>query len=326
MEKYPNDVLPRFYLGVAKSLTGYGGIREAESHLRKVLESRVESLRLTAMYNLAATFIEAYTSESFHRAQILLEDLIGELRKKRSNVSVYGALLTKLRRRRYDARDELLFQAWAVLLYSQIHGTLWAKRDTGSLEELASDIAARKQGLDQFKAEFDEAGGEQIPGSREIFADYANDWGMYEWSLASLHRTTDSAESRRRGEAAVKWFDEALSKKPNWPPARANKAGVYEEVLGDDDKAIELWTELTRGLAQAEFACYNLGKIYAKKKEYRRAVEWLEKADPIPGAEPERARILQEHLGSPAEARAIWEAILKNDPNNQAAHNALREL
>ena len=130
VESFPEDVLPRFYLGLVASLLGDMNQDEAIKLFKSVETSRIESIRLPAKYNLAATFIERYDSKGFDEAERLLDEVVTELllKRKSTQIPVWRRLL---RCSRPTEVDELLFQAWAVLLYVKVHKYLWKERRCG---------------------------------------------------------------------------------------------------------------------------------------------------------------------------------------------------
>lgn len=350
VQRYPADLLPRFYLGIAKSLTGYRGVAEAIEQFRYIEATGVEALRLTTQYNLAAAYIEKYTPEGFAYAEHLLSELVGEL-KRQGDLKPKPSWLRLVTGRSDEPHRvaELLFQAWAVLLFVQTRQKLWIHRTRKRGAEVDKAVENLKEQFGEFERDFTKAGGEQIiPGAEDIRADFWNGKGLwnesqawFQWPAAETAAATGGLRvedvamggglgiveslARKHADAAVECFQQALRYKHRWPPAMANLGRVYATLLGEMDRAIDLFTQLTRGSAQVEYSNYCLGVICVGREDYEAAVGFFEKAAPIPEAWPHRARILQT-LGRPEEARAIWEQVLAEDPSDQEAAAAIAKL
>lgn len=289
--KYPADLLPKFYLGVAQSLRGYAGLDPARENLKQVINSGNKSLRRTARYNLAAAYVEAYSNEMFGKAEKLLKELIGELRSES------------------QADRPLLFQSWALLLYIRIHRDLWKRtKKAATWEQLQGDFSAIERELFQFEREFTGSPSSQLGGANETWADYWNDRGIFNESLGRAF-AGDESKSKENAAKAMQAYDRALAMKPNWPPARANIGVVYCDLLGDDASGERIFSDLAINSSQQEYANYYLGQIAERRKRWQEAVGFYRKAGWIPEAAVSAARVLETQLNNRTAALELLESF-----------------
>ncbi len=329
VNKYPADVLPKFYLGIAKSFLGdMQHLEEAINYFRSVESINIHTLRLSTKYNMAASYIEKYNDTDMQRAEELLDEVITELSEKKSlrNETLWTRFLTLLRIQNKPQVDEFLFQSWALLLYVRIHRDLWEKRQPDNLEGLGSTIEKLGQELDRFWKEFNLADPGHNSGVKGILADYWNAKATFEESLASLYSIEQPEVSREHAAKAIAEFEKAIRMKPNWPAAKANIARMNWKLLGQVDKAEALFTELINGVEQVEYAYYCRGEISFEAKKYKRAAEDFAKAsNKIPRAQKKLARTLQ-LLNQPIKAREVLERFLENFPDDTEARDSLASL
>jgi tetratricopeptide (TPR) repeat protein len=317
VQKYPADVLPRLYLGIAKSFLGDMNQQEAIRFLQSVESSGVESLRLPAKYNLATAYIEEYSSESMRRAEMLLTDLQKDLEPEKAS------------------QAELYFQSWAVLLYVKIHRHLWDYRNCQKPEELAERLPLIEelgQELDRFYSDFESAGGHRIAGSDDIMAEYWNAKATYEESLAGLYRP-DPEKSRQHATKAVHAFQEALQIRHNWSAPKANLGRITWELLGNLEEAENIFRDITQGFEDVEYAYYNLGKIFGLRGQYDIAADYYAKAPTIGNpTQPLRRYAMQQHALTLqrqfrfAEAQKIWVQVHAEYPDDEQAAKAVAEF
>jgi tetratricopeptide (TPR) repeat protein len=265
---YPQDLLPRFYLGVAKSLTSYPGLDEALDHFRVVEASNVDALRLVTKYNRATTLIAHYTEERFKEAEKLLQLVLNEARQ----IAAHDR----------DQVQPLLFRAWVKQLFIRVRQTLWFHRRRLSLETHGAAADVCRADLDQFEREFLLAG--SIEGADDIWAFHWNNEGIYEESLAYLYSQTDSQIGAEHANKAAEQFRKSISHKVGWPNALANLARVYIDLLNMPDEGIAICKRLVVGVEQVEYSHYLMGRAYEARGENAMAIDHFRQSPSIPEA------------------------------------------
>lgn len=315
VRRYPNDLLPRLYLGIAKSLGGLEEVSESESHLRRVIEAGGDTLLWPATYNLAAALVQTYDPAKRPEATSLLESILNRFlpraarwaRRAHRNDSLVKSIVVLVLRvqrpiiRRSDS-IELALQAWALQQYIMVHVLVYDRTDGVKGKVLGEqDPTKRKEEVTRQQARIDEAARQlslfdavahalrvsKMPGGESIIADYHNNRGHCEWASAILAKVSGSSDSHAL--SALAEFDTALSVKPGWEPALANKALVSSELLGDPKTARDIWESLILGQGETHYAHYRLGQLLATVfGDVEAAREHLTKAAPfIPEARKE---------------------------------------
>ncbi|HTM19380.1 MAG TPA: hypothetical protein VL172_02695, partial [Kofleriaceae bacterium] len=113
-------------------------------------------------------------------------------------------------------------------------------------------------------------------------------------------------------------------------------ARVVDARLGDAARAVRAWRSVLEVLPNEREALDALARLYEGAQRWRELADVLALQQPLYRAdEPDtaaaialqRARLLEERLGAPAEAARVLESILSDiDPSNLDAHQALRRL
>jgi tetratricopeptide (TPR) repeat protein len=263
VSKYPHDVLPRFYLGVVKTLRGYAGLDEAIREFEYVLKSGIEELVPDAMFNLAVAHIERYTPADFQKASELLEETRREIQTRRASVKY----------------ETLRLQAKILEAFIFIRQSAWVdrKRNPPSSET----IRKSEDLLRDFKSDYDKAA--ILETARpDLLADFENVRGL----LAESRAWVPEGETARKQHAAeaVSNYEDALEQKIGWIPAKSNLARVYQEVLGQLEIAEKLLRDVIEVRPDDQYSYYMLGRNYDARDDESRAIPFYEKAPQIPSA------------------------------------------
>ena len=274
-QRFPSDILPRFYLGVAKTLTSYDGADEAIDHFRAVESAGTPSLRLIAAYNRAIALIAKYSGPAFEEAEHILVGVLATVRALRNARDDSSELVEA------DLHS-LYCQAVAKLQFIRVRQKLWAARETLTVES-HEPIATELRGeLAKFQEELTET--PPAVAADDIWAYHHNNVGLLDESCAYLYRATDPRKSRDYAERSLRQYQMALAKKNGWPNAMANLARVEYEFLDKKDEAIAILEQLAQGLQQAQYAHLLLGRAYLDRGDKERARQHLEQAPKIPEA------------------------------------------
>ncbi|MGH7488387.1 MAG: tetratricopeptide repeat protein, partial [bacterium] len=94
-DRYPNDLLPLFYLGLVNVERSYAGLDEAIEIFKRVLETTDETLRLDALYNLGIAYIELYDDDAKIQAHNYLTEAITTAEKINTSQSQAVSLHAK---------------------------------------------------------------------------------------------------------------------------------------------------------------------------------------------------------------------------------------
>jgi tetratricopeptide (TPR) repeat protein len=265
---YPSDVLPQFYLGVVKTLEGYGGADEAIRLFSSIRESGPDFLRQPAEYNLAAAHVEKYSSVDFDIAESLLREMKGEFESGPESES--------------SEKHALKAQVLSLLAFCVVRQKLWRHRtepDDASHETLARTAIPESQAL--LAAAEGEASKLTGPVKDEVLADWWNVKGLlfeYQAHRASTPRKEELAKQ------AVEAFDRALKLRRDWIAARSNMARVYQDLLSMNTQAEPLWRAVLTVRPDDEYSHYMLGRIDEQKKSFPSAFAHYAKAPHIPEA------------------------------------------
>lgn len=112
-------------------------------------------------------------------------------------------------------------------------------------------------------------------------------------------------------------------------------AVVIDQHIQDPARAIKAWHRLLELSPKSRSALEALSRLYRAHGKFRELVDVLARQISLYGDEPEkaaelameRAQILEERLGAPADAIKALEALLREiNPNHLEAHTALRRL
>jgi tetratricopeptide (TPR) repeat protein len=327
MRMFPADVAPKFYLGVAKAISGAAGAREAISLLSEVDQLNLKPIRLLVKYNLAAATIETCDESRYGGARELLELVERE-------APDYPTASNRA----------LQLQAQVLLMYMDIRRLRPERLKIGamSLQERAesapaidkfkTDVMDFRSCLEKFGEEFDR---ENVTEQERagILADFWNNKGILEWYLA-IAETPGEFTSRTHGMKALACFEKSLQHRHGWPPPRSNIAMVYEEILGDDARAREIWLGILKTEPSHAFAKERLGDLAMKRSETIRdadkqikawdeAAKWFRESGGR-GATLKLANVLLEKLNSPGEATDTLQTLLgRLDPADEVAKRML---
>jgi tetratricopeptide (TPR) repeat protein len=256
---YPSDLIPKFYLGTVKTLTGYSGLDRAEELLKEVAESGVDELRIPAQLNLAVAYIERYDLDAFTEADRILQELTDDPAASKG------------------ATRRMVWAARANRLYIQAH-LFWSHRDWSSENipyvEGAPKLRAQ---FEAFKAELDKS---ECRNDSEILADYWNALG----TLSEAQSSWNPFQKDQFAAEAKLEYETALQYKKDWIDTTSNLARLYQNVLGDPDKAEELWAKVFEIRPNDAYAHYNLGRLEQSRGNNAKAREHYAKAPKIPEA------------------------------------------
>jgi tetratricopeptide (TPR) repeat protein len=273
VRKYPNDVLPLFYLGVVKTLQGTGELDEALALFQKVLDKDVKELRPAAKFHLAWAHLERYRTEDFDIAERQLNEMLAENEKQTPS-----AEMTQLR-----------LQAETMLAFLFVRQSLWIHRKEEQSRD--SELAEAEHRISRIKTSLDKA---DLPeaAKADLLAEYWNVKGLVLWFRAL---TSPTQQIRQQlGKEAAENFQAALHLKVNWLPAMQNLARLYMEVQKRDDFAEQMVWKTLEVQPDSQYSYYLLGKIYEAKHDHVKAIEYYKRAPDNEGAQNALAR-LQSH-------------------------------
>ena len=110
-------------------------------------------------------------------------------------------------------------------------------------------------------------------------------------------------------------------------------AVIMDERLGQAEKAIALYEASIREGANALDALYGLETLYAETENWSQLVHTYKRLAPLTKGQAEGATlrrncamVLADALGDVDGAVAIYEALLEEDPNDEASSEALQAL
>jgi tetratricopeptide (TPR) repeat protein len=321
MRKFPDDIAPRFYLGVAMAISGAKNSREAvdllEDLLKRVDKKNIEDLRLAVKYNLASAHAGTYKEEGFERARDLLNQVLKEST---------GAIVSSELALRGQAEILLIWLDIRTIRDQRLAIIDKRKRkvqlDQYEIADFEKKLNEIQEHLRKFKEKFER---ENVADHdrNEVMADFWNNWGIVEWDFAEATELED--ERAAHGKKAIKSFQESLKCKINWPPPRSNIANVYHEIFNDRETAKDIWLSILDTEPTHDFAMLNLGDLAVENAEEEKdteksraswdeALEWYSKAESR-GATFKQANVLLENLNRPQDAKAILDELLANlDP------------
>lgn len=338
--QFPQDVLPRFYYGVVKTLTGYEGLDEAISQFNVVLKSNAEDLVPDTLYNLAIAHLEKYRPKDREMALQLLEKTIEtittktreyveermkqEVAKKikgKINETTRVEIETKTRQEiekgaKEPKLESLRLQALILEHYLFVEDNLWLHREE---DEPAEQLFERaEQRLRDFWADYEST--QILEAARpDLLADYYNVQGTY---LETCSYFSHGGKKRALASDAARAFERALQAKENWIPAKSNLARVHQDLLEDPKTAYSLWKEVLDIRPHDNYAHYMLGRLYEKRGEQLRAIASYKKAPYIPEASLNLSRI---YLGLRDIARArvyVQKVVEADDVQPKTRQNA----
>jgi tetratricopeptide (TPR) repeat protein len=313
MRMFPKDVAPKFYLGVAKAISGAAGAKEAVSLLSEVDRLNLEPIRLLVKYNLAAATVETYDENRYGEARELLKEVE---REAPANPT--------------ESNQALHLQAQVLLIYMDIRRLRPERLKIGgmspqeraqngpAIHTFKADVMEIRSRLEKLGDEFDR----QNVAEHErvgILAEFWNNMGILEWYLA-IPEAPGEFTRRTQGMKALASFEKSLQYRHGWPPPRSNIAMVYEEILGDDARAKEIWLSILKTEPSHAFAKERLGDLAMKRPEtirdadkqikaWEEAAAWFRESGGR-GATLKLANVLLEKLNRPEEARETLQALL----------------
>jgi tetratricopeptide (TPR) repeat protein len=257
---YPSDLIPKFYLGTVKTLTGYAGLDRAEVLLKEVVASGPDELRIAARFNLAVSYIERYNLEAFAKADSILQELTEDPAAAKAG------------------RQRMVWAARANRLYIQAD-LFWRHRGSGQRANIpyVEGAPALRAQFEAFKAELDKT---EFRNDSDILADYWNALG----TLSEAQSSWIGFQNDMFASEAKLEYETALRYKKDWIAATSNLARLHQDVLGDPKKAEELWAKVLAIRADDAYAHYNLGRLEQSRGNIEKAREHFAKALEIPEA------------------------------------------
>ncbi len=262
VQKFPSDVLPKFYLGTVKTLKGYRGLDEAKLLFSDVMKEGDPSLAFAAKYNLAIANVEQYTDKSFSEAQRLLEELV-LVREKPRERSI----------------EKTVWSAKATLLYIRAH-RLWKTREEAATDDSLLLALRLLEDLDAFRGDLEKS---EFASDRDALSDYWNARGAVHEYLAFA-----SGDEKARNEAsnlAKTDYQHAVEQKVDYVNSYSNLARLEGDVFGRDVEARKMWESLLNLGKDEYYIRYNLGKISEREGKREEAIQhYAEAAPEIPEA------------------------------------------
>ncbi|MFA1623295.1 hypothetical protein ACDY96_10790 [Rhizobium mongolense] len=272
----PRELLPKFYLGITKSVLGQEDQKDAIRIFKEFSKSDLFFLRTAAKYNLAAAYVETYNLNRFPKAIDDLEELSTELTTKGIPLGQKG-FVRALWEFCGDQRvrvEPLYYLAQVTRDYLLIHLKIWQPRWKEKVADkvreqsiqMLKTLAAREATLkrhDQF-----------LGGQRgEIWAWHLNNIGIIHSALAAIARRGNCSDIDKHADNAEKYFDRAHKSDPNFGSSRANLARLYFEVRANYEKAIQLFEEVSLGLEASDLAHFCLGQLHTIAQNREEAIE-----------------------------------------------------
>ena len=236
VRRYPADMLPKFYLGSVKTLTGYRGLNEAVALLTEVIEGGPENLRAVATYNLAAAHIQQYDETGFKEAERLLNQLATQAPE--------GDYIDR----------RLIWLARVRMLYIRAD-RIWHRRRRKTFEDRSAGelIAPLEQDFASFYSAFEKTEFNRDP---ELIARYWNALGTLREAQAWF-----LSDRQQYGAQARAAYEIALEHKRGWVATTSNLARLYHEILNDKAKARELLAHVFQVRPDDSYAFFLLGSI-----------------------------------------------------------------
>ncbi|RXT19606.1 hypothetical protein B5P46_25190 [Rhizobium leguminosarum] len=272
----PRELLPKFYLGITKSVLGEQDQKDAIRIFKEFSKSDIFFLRTAAKYNLAAAYVETYNLDRFPETIVELDALSKELTKDGIPLGQSG-FVRALWECCGDQRvrvEPLYYLAEVTRDYLLIHLKIWRPRwkkkaekevrehVTQMLETLKGREAALKS-HDQF-----------LGGQRgEIWAWHRNNIGIIHAALAAIARRNNCSDIDAQADSAEMYFDLAHKSDPNFGSSRANLARLYFEIRANYGEAIQLFEEVSVGLEASDLAHFCLGQLYTIEQNQEKATE-----------------------------------------------------
>jgi tetratricopeptide (TPR) repeat protein len=257
IQKFPSDLLPKFYLGTVKTLKGYGGLDEAKLLFTEVMRGGDPSLAFAAKYNLAVANVEEYTDRGFSEAQKLLDELVllREIPKGRST-------------------EKTIWSAKATLLYIRAH-RIWKTREEPATDEGHSVALALLKDLLTFHAALEKS---DFRLDRDVLSDYWNARGTVQEYLAFT--AADKGAHDQAADLARRAFQHAVEEKVDYVNSYSNLARLEGDVFHRYAEARKMWESLLNLGKREHYIRYNLGKISEREGKREEAIEHYTYAAP----------------------------------------------
>jgi tetratricopeptide (TPR) repeat protein len=345
--QFPKDLLPRFYYGVVKTLTGYDGLDEAIRQFNLILKSNADDLRPDTLYNLAVAHLEKYKPKDRQMALELFEKTIEAIQtktreeiekktKEETEKKIQGKVEKKTKEEiERETREEiekgprepklesLRLQTLILEHYLFVEDNLWEHREDERPAENCFEEAKKR--LQNFLTDYEST--QILEAARaDLVADYNNVQGTY---LESCAYFAQKDQRKVVAMQAATAFEQALQAKQNWIPAKSNLARVYQDLLDDFETAQRLWQEVLETRPRDEYAFYMLGRLYHRRGETMRAIASYRKAPHIPEASL-NLTLLYLELGDVARARISVQKVIEADDvrprTKRSAEEALRKI
>ena len=274
VQRFPSDVLPKFYLGTVKTLKGYEGLDEAKSLFLEVISKGDASLSFAAKYNLAIANVEEYTDQSFFTAQTLLDELV-------------------LRKPKEGSKQKTYWSAKATSLYIRAH-RVWKTRECAEGDNVRSAVTPLLKDLDTFLADLKKS---DFQSDRDVLSEYWNARGMVQEYLAFV--SADGEARARAADFAKNAFEHAVEQKVDYVNSYSNLARLEGDVFHHDVEARKMWESLLNLGKGQHYIRYNLGKISEREGKRTEAIEHYTYAAPeISDAEAALKRLNATHRPS----------------------------
>ncbi|MBB3303299.1 tetratricopeptide (TPR) repeat protein [Rhizobium sp. BK077] len=334
----PRELLPKFYLGITKSVLGEEDQKDAIRIFKEFGKSDIFFLRTAAKYNLVAAYVETYNLDRFRESIIDLDALSKELTKEGIPLGQTG-LVRALWECCGDKRvrvEPLYYLTEVTRDYLSIHLEIWKPRWKKKSEkevrtqaiQMRKTLAARGAALkshDRF-----------LGGQRgEIWAWHWNNLGIVDAALAAIARRNNCGDLDTLAASAEKYFDEAHNADPNFGSSRANLALLYFEIRADYGEAIERFEEVSLGLEASDLAHFRLGQLYTIEQNREKAVahfkalKSMKKWDVDIDDWPKTRRAVAEELikwNQPDVARLLLSALLLENQGDAELRDRIKAL
>ncbi|MEX2746237.1 tetratricopeptide repeat protein [Rhizobium mongolense] len=272
----PRELLPKFYLGITKSVLGQEDQKAAIRIFKEFSKSDLFFLRTAAKYNLAAAYVETYNLDRFPEAIDDLEELSKELTKEGIPLGQTG-FVRALWECCGDQRvrvEPLYYLAEVTRDYLLIHLKIWEPRWKKKAEKEVREQAKQMHEILTARGAALKKHDKFLGGQRgEIWAWHLNNFGIIHAALAAIARRSNCSDIDAHANDAEEYFDQAHKFDPNFGSSRANLARLYLEVRANYEKAIQLFEEVSLGLEASDLAHFCLGQLHTIAQNREKAIE-----------------------------------------------------
>ena len=284
VDHYPKDLLPRFYLGIARRILNDMNQAEVIELFREFAANDRFEVRAAATYNLAAAYIETYQNDYYKEGIALLDDLVKDLEDTGAPLGQPSWLHSCLSFIGFEKIqvEQLYYQSLEARDYFDIHLNLWNNRwseNADVLEKRAAGMRARLDArakrLEKHKAFL----GEQ---ATEIWAWHWNNLGTLEESLAAVARREGRQDPAGPdavpGAKAIEAYNKALEVNPRFDSSRSNLGRVHFELTNNLEGAVDVFIAALKGAEDVNYNNYWLGVIWTLRGDEDKALAHFRKA------------------------------------------------